>query len=116
MCIRDSYYPVPQNGGKTIEFRKYDSLPKASTPLDVYKRQVYMRATTNPGGIGHGWVKARFITPAPPGTPIVEEYPVRMPDGTEMCIRDRSFARIGHTLRHLPEDKQVFWFLLAFFC
>ena len=22
----------------------------------------------------------------------------------------------GHTLRHLPEDKQVFWFLLAFFC
>ena len=27
------YYPVPQNGGKTIEFRKYDSLPKATTPL-----------------------------------------------------------------------------------
>ena len=27
------YYPVPQNGGKSIEFRKYDSLPKASTPL-----------------------------------------------------------------------------------
>ena len=28
----------------------------------------------------------------------------------------QSFARIGHTLRHLYEDKQVFWFLLAFFC
>ena len=28
----------------------------------------------------------------------------------------QSFARIGHTLRHLHEDKQVFWFLLAFFC
>ena len=27
------YYPIPQNGGKTIEFRKYDSLPKATTPL-----------------------------------------------------------------------------------
>ena len=25
-----------------------------------------IRATTNPGGIGHGWVKERFITPAPP--------------------------------------------------
>ena len=24
---------MPQNGGKSIEFRKYDSLPKASTPL-----------------------------------------------------------------------------------
>lgn len=28
----------------------------------------------------------------------------------------QSFARIGSTLKHLPEDKQVFWFLLAFFC
>ena len=26
-------YPIPANGGKTIEFRKYDSLPKAKTPL-----------------------------------------------------------------------------------
>jgi len=25
--------PIPANGGKTIEFRKYDSLPKALTPL-----------------------------------------------------------------------------------
>ena len=28
----------------------------------------------------------------------------------------QSFARIGHTIRHLHEDRQVFWFLLAFFC
>ncbi len=27
------FYPIPLNGGKTIEFRKYDSLPKATTPL-----------------------------------------------------------------------------------
>lgn len=26
-------YQIPKNGGKTIEFRKYDSLPKAITPL-----------------------------------------------------------------------------------
>ena len=25
-----------------------------------------MRSTTNPGGVGHGWVKARFIDPSPP--------------------------------------------------
>ena len=25
--------PIPQNGGKTIEFRKYDPLPKMTTPL-----------------------------------------------------------------------------------
>ena len=46
-----------------------------------------MRATTNPGGIGHGWVKARFITPAPPGTPITEEYTVKLPDGTEQKLQ-----------------------------
>ena len=27
--------------------------------------EVYMRATTNPGGPGHGWVKKMFIDPAP---------------------------------------------------
>ena len=26
-------HPIPKNGGKTIEFRKYDSLPKMLTPL-----------------------------------------------------------------------------------
>lgn len=26
-------YPIPKNGGKTIEFRKYDPLPKATTPI-----------------------------------------------------------------------------------
>lgn len=26
-------HPIPKNGGKTIEFRKYDSLPKALTPI-----------------------------------------------------------------------------------
>ena len=28
-----------------------------------------MLATANPGGIGHSWVKQRFIDPAPPGVP-----------------------------------------------
>lgn len=36
-------------------------------------------------------------------------------ESREHAVR-QSFARIGHTLRHLHEDKQVFWFLLAFFC
>lgn len=36
--------------------------------------QVYMRATANPGGVGHAWVKERFITAGAPMTPIVEEF------------------------------------------
>ena len=34
--------------------------------------RVYIRATANPGGVGHGWVKARFISPAPAGTRMVD--------------------------------------------
>lgn len=32
--------------------------------------RAYIRATANPGGPGHGWVKSRFITPMKPETPI----------------------------------------------
>ena len=35
--------------------------------------RVYMRAATNPGGVGHAWVKERFVTAAPPMTPIDEK-------------------------------------------
>lgn len=31
--------------------------------------RVYIRATANPGGIGHGWVKQRFITASEPNVP-----------------------------------------------
>lgn len=43
--------------------------------------RIYIRATANPGGIGHGWVKERFITAAPPMTPIDEEISWRLPGG-----------------------------------
>lgn len=43
--------------------------------------RVYIRATANPGGIGHGWVKERFITPAPPMTTMWQELTWTDPDG-----------------------------------
>jgi hypothetical protein len=49
--------------------------------------RVYMRATTNPGGVGHGWVKERFITPAPPGTTIWEEHEALLPGGEKKLYR-----------------------------
>ncbi|MEG2000199.1 MAG: terminase family protein, partial [Evtepia sp.] len=36
----------------------------------------YIRATANPGGIGHGWVKQRFISAAPPMTTIWESVDI----------------------------------------
>lgn len=53
----------------------------------------YIRATTNPGGIGHGWVKERFITPAPPMTPIPEEITWKDSDGKQhSAVRKRIFV------------------------
>lgn len=53
----------------------------------------YIRAQANPGGIGHGWVKERFITPAPPMTPIHEDVRITFPDGkTETRRQSRIFV------------------------
>ena len=41
----------------------------------------YMRSTANPGGIGHGWVKERFVTPAKPLTTMWEKGQVYTPSG-----------------------------------
>lgn len=55
--------------------------------------RVYIRASTNPGGAGHGWVKNRFITPAPPLTPVVEDMEFVQPDGSKLRLtRDRVFV------------------------
>lgn len=54
--------------------------------------RVYIRATANPGGVGHAWVKARFISAAPPLTPIVEELEVETPDGPKTLRRSRVFV------------------------
>lgn len=43
----------------------------------------YIRATTNPGGIGHGWVKDRFISAAPPMTTIWSEQSFTDLDGKQ---------------------------------
>lgn len=44
--------------------------------------KVYMRATGNPGGVGHGWVKQYFVTAGEPGKTVWEKNEVVMPDGT----------------------------------
>lgn len=43
----------------------------------------YIRSTANPGGVGHGWVKERFITAGKPMSPIWEDIRWRDPTGKE---------------------------------
>jgi hypothetical protein len=49
--------------------------------------RVYIRATGNPGGVGHGWVKARFITDMPPNTPKEYESKIIDPNGKEISVK-----------------------------
>lgn len=54
--------------------------------------RVYIRATANPGGIGHGWVKERFITASEPGVPYFVECEVTDKSGNRITAkRDRIF-------------------------
>lgn len=63
---------------------------RASTSLGI---RPLVRCTSNPGGVGHGWVKARFIDPGPPDTVMVER--IRSED-----IEGR------RTLRYIPARVQ----------
>lgn len=89
--------------GKAFDFIAFDELTHFT--FDEYSymfsrnrpsgpgTRVYMRAATNPGGIGHGWVKDRFITAATPMTPIVENINVLTPDGKRIDMqRSRIFV------------------------
>lgn len=55
--------------------------------------RVYTRATANPGGVGHGWVKERFITAAKPMTTVWEDVDIVFPDRhTERRRKSRIFV------------------------
>ena len=54
--------------------------------------RVYIRATANPGGIGHGWVKERFITASKPGVPYTVKMTIHDTSGRAFEVeRDRVF-------------------------
>lgn len=77
--------------GKAYDFVAFDELTHFTYEEYVYLKsrnrpngpgtRCYIRSTANPGGVGHGWVKERFITAAKPMTTIWEKVIVHYPDG-----------------------------------
>jgi hypothetical protein len=63
-------------------YEEYSYLFSRNRPNGPNTR-VYIRATANPGGVGHGWVKERFITAAPPMQPISDEITWVDPQGNQ---------------------------------
>ena len=73
-----------------------------------YPKQV--KSSTNPGGIGHGWVKRRFVDPSPPGQHFVGEdglsrvfIPSLLEDNKFLCEGDPSYRE---RLLALPERER----------
>ncbi|MBE6818172.1 MAG: Terminase-like family protein [Ruminococcaceae bacterium] len=89
-------------------FDEYSYMFSRNRPTGPGTR-VYIRATTNPGGIGHSWVKQRFITAAPPLTPIKDSYLVPSPQGKTLKIeKSRIFvpSNIFDNKKLLENDPQ----------
>ncbi|MGM9642343.1 MAG: terminase large subunit domain-containing protein [Eubacteriales bacterium] len=89
--------------GKAYDFIAFDELTHFTYDEYIYLKsrnrpngpgtRCYIRSTANPGGVGHGWVKERFITAAKPMTTIWEKVIVHYPDGrTEEKWSSRVFV------------------------
>lgn len=84
----------------------YDYMLSRNRPNGPGTR-VCMRATTNPGGIGHGWVKDYFIDAAPEMTTVWRD--VEVPDGkggAKIMKKSRIFvpARVFDNQKLLEND------------
>ena len=73
-----------------------------------YPKQV--KASTNPGGIGHSWVKARFVDPSPYGESFIGEdgmsrvfIPALLRDNKFLCQGDPGYEK---RLLALPEREK----------
>ncbi len=58
------------------QFDQLDTRLRSSDP--VLKKLLYMRAGTNPVGPGLEWVRARFVEPAPPRTPVIRRIKAKI--------------------------------------
>lgn len=77
--------------GKAYDFIGFDELTHFTYDEYIYLKsrnrpngagtRCYMRATANPGSIGHAWVKERFITAAHPKETIWVKVKIVYPDG-----------------------------------
>lgn len=78
------------------------------------KAQVF--CTTNPGGVGHGWVKKRFVDVAPPNVTYVDEeglsriyIPATVDDNPTLIESDPMYIKRLDALKHTDEELWKAW-------
>lgn len=98
---------------REIDYLKLIASCRSSIPgLDP---RVY--ATTNPGGIGHAWVKKRFIDPAPPGQVFIGDdtkrtrvfYPGKVDDNPALIENDPAYLNMLDGLKNTDEELWKAW-------
>lgn len=104
--------------GKEYHFAGFDELTQflRGQYLYIFSRvrgvnpeiPLRIRSTTNPGGVGHTWVKERFVDIAPPGQSYLDPatglsrrfIPAKVTDNPMLCENDPAYIK---RLEALPE-------------
>ena len=117
----DKEADVHRYQGAEYDVIRYDELTHFTEKMYVYLLSRLrgttpypraMKSSTNPGNVGHAWVKKRFIDPAPPNTPFTAEdgstrifLPAKVQDNHFLMKNDPDYLR---RLELLDErDKQA---------
>lgn len=83
------------SGNSESQYRYLFSRLRRGADSDIPAR---MRAASNPGGVGHEWVKARFVNPGDPERPFI---PAALDDNPSVDREDyiKSLDRLDHITR-----------------
>lgn len=97
------------------EKRYLQLISSCRSTVPELKPQVFL--TTNPGGIGHSWVKQRFVDPAPPGVPFTDPetgrkrifIPADIEDNPFLMENDPSYVGFLDGLKSVDEQLYKAW-------
>lgn len=116
-----SYQDSEHYQGRSIDFIGVDELTKheersiqnlLSCLRSIKGYPPRFRGTCNPGGVGHNWVKSRYITATSYGQEVIEDevtgnklqfIPARVTDNTVLMENDPNYIR---RLENLPEAQK----------
>jgi len=88
-------------------------LSSSRSVIAALKPQIFL--TTNPGGVGHAWVKERFISPSPPGKTIWDHGRTRvfiqatMDDNPTLMNNDPQYVANIEALKEVDPDTYYAW-------
>jgi hypothetical protein len=85
------------------------------TSIPELKPQIFL--TTNPGGVGHEWVKKRFVDVAPPNTPYIDPVsgqsriyiPATLDDNPTLMENDPAYIKQLDALKETDIDLWKAW-------